>query len=105
MRVSRYFDASRRPFPFVFLVIMFVDLLYVDQVNRASLAFLIDGPACGAQANCPIPFPLSLQAVVSVSPDDPRGGKSLHGYKVNPKRELLDDVPRYLRELFLGCVR
>jgi hypothetical protein len=105
MRDSRYFDASRRPIPFILLVVMLVDLLNVDCAKHARLTLLVDSSVCVAQANCPIPVPLSPQAVVSVSRDGPRGGKSLHGDKVNSQRELLYDVPRYLRELFLGCVR
>jgi len=52
-------------------------------------------------ARYPLHFP--LQDVVSVTSDSPRGSKALHGYQVHPKRELLDDVPRYLRQLLLGC--
>jgi len=80
---------------------MFADLLDVDQVNRASLAFLIDGPVCGAQTDRSVPSPFSLQDVVSVS-GMARAAARPPRLQVNPKRELLDDVPRYLRELFLG---
>ena len=105
MRDSRYLAASRRVVPIAFLVVMLVDLLYVNRANRAVLPLLVDGPIRIAQTNCPIPFPLPLQAVVSVSWDGPRRGDTFHRHKINPQRELLDDVPRYLRELFLGRVR
>ena len=57
IRPSRNLDASRRPFPFVFLVVMFVDLLDVDQLNGASLTFLVYSPVRIAQTDCPVPFP------------------------------------------------
>ena len=63
---------------------MLVDLLDVDQVNRTGLTFLIDGSVCSIETNCPIPAPFSLQDMVSVSWNGPRGGKPLYGHQVDP---------------------
>ena len=67
IRVSRYLDASRRVFRFAFLVIMFVHLLDIDQVDLPGLTFLIDCSVRCAQPNRSIPLPFALQAMVAES--------------------------------------